>query len=131
MSAYRRMWRGGPIQLYKPNDTGCTLTLVNGAVLWFKGADPPDFLYGEDVYAAVIDEASRCKSEAWVAVRTTLTATQGPARIIGNVKGKHNWFYELARRAQAQDLHDTAHSILTAADATRAALFPREERRDG
>ena len=56
-------------------------------MLWFKGADKPDALYGEDVYAAVIDEASRCKEEAWHAVRSTLTATRGPIRIIGSGLG--------------------------------------------
>jgi hypothetical protein len=41
--------------------------LPNGSVVWFKGGDKPDSLYGEDVYAAVIDEASRCKEEVWAA----------------------------------------------------------------
>jgi hypothetical protein len=51
--------------------------------LRFQGSDKPDTLYGEDVYACVIDEASRCKEDAWHAVRSTLTATRGPIRIIG------------------------------------------------
>jgi len=47
-------------------------------------------LYGEDVYGAVIDEASRMKEDAWTAIQSTLTATRGPVRIIGNVKGEKN-----------------------------------------
>ena len=125
--AYRRMKRAIPRQLYVSNDTDCTLTLVNGAMLWFKGADRPDFLYGEDVYACVVDEASRCKHDAWTAVRTTLTATQGPARIVGNVKGRHNWAYDLARRAEAGTMTDAAYFRLTADDAVRAGIFPPEE----
>ncbi len=59
--AFRRMKRGLPHELYEANETELTITLANGAVLWFKGADKPDSLYGEDVYAAVVDEASRCR----------------------------------------------------------------------
>ena len=39
------------------------------------------------------------KEDAWIAIQSTLTATRVPVRIIGNVKGKKNWFYLLARRA--------------------------------
>ena len=45
-----------------------------------SGSSPaitPDSLYGEDVYGAVIDEASRMKEDAWVAIQSTLTATRG------------------------------------------------------
>jgi hypothetical protein len=30
------------------------------------------------------------KEDAWTAIQSTLTATRGPVRIIGNVKGKKN-----------------------------------------
>src|SRR5262245_4919751 len=59
--AYRRLKRFLPADVYTTNETELTITLLNGAVIWFKGADHPDSLYGEDVYAAVIDEATRCK----------------------------------------------------------------------
>lgn len=98
--AYRRMKDGLPPQVFKHNDNDMTLTLTNGAVVWFKSGDKPDTLYGEDVYAAVVDEASRLRKESWWAVRSTLTATRGPMRIIGNVKGKLNWAYKLAKRAK-------------------------------
>ena len=38
----------------------------------------------------MIDEASRMKEDAWTAIQSTLTATRGPVRIIGNVKGEKN-----------------------------------------
>jgi hypothetical protein len=98
---FRRMKRGLPQGVYVANEQEMTLTLANGAILAFKGADNPDSLYGEDVFAAVIDEATRCKEEAWHAIRSTLTATRGPIRIIGNVKGRKNWAYKLARKAEA------------------------------
>lgn len=127
--AFRRMKRAIPRALYTTNESELTLTLANGSVVWFKGADHPDSLYGEDVYAAVIDEASRMKDEAWHAVRSTLTATRGPVRIIGNVKGRRNWFYHLARKAQS-GAPDMAYFKLTAYDAVAGGVLALEEVED-
>lgn len=124
--AYRRLKRTLPPLIATPNETELTLTLANGAVLWFKGAEHPDSLYGEDVYAAVIDEASRVREESWHAVRSTLTATRGPLRIIGNVRGRKNWAYQLARRAEAGD-PGLAYAKLTAYDAVEAGVLAAEE----
>lgn len=123
---FKRMKRALPREIYKANDSDLTLTLLNGAVIWFKGSENSDSLYGEDVHAAVIDEASRCKEDAWFAVRSTLTATRGPIRIIGNVKGRRNWAYMLARKAQsgAPDMH---YAKITAQDAVSAGMLPAEE----
>ncbi|MGH7056865.1 MAG: hypothetical protein ACREFZ_03140 [Acetobacteraceae bacterium] len=127
--AFRRLTRGLPASVCTSNETKLTLTLANGAVLWFKSAEKPDGLYGEDVYACVIDEASRVREEAWYAVRSTLTATRGPVRIIGNVKGRKNWFYRLARRAEAAEpgMH---YARLIAADAVAAGVLADEEVED-
>lgn len=126
---FRRMKRGLPGEVYRANETELTIALFNGAVIWFKGADKPDTLYGEDVYDAVIDEASRCKEEAWHAVRSTLTATRGRIRIIGNVKGRKNWFYQLARKAEAGEpgMH---YAKITAPDAVKAGILAAEEVED-
>jgi hypothetical protein len=126
---YRRMKRGLPGEVYDSNETELTLTLFNGAILWFKGADKPDSLYGEDVYGAVMDEASRCKEEAWHAVRSTLTATKGPIRLIGNVKGRKNFFYQLARKAEAGEpgMH---YAKITAPDAVAAGILDAAEIED-
>lgn len=126
---FRRMKRALPRETYKANESELTLTLRNGAVLWFKGADKPDSLYGEDVYAAVIDEASRCKEEAWHAVRSTLTATRGPIRIIGNVKGRRNWAYVMARKAEAGGT-GMSYAKITAADAVKAGILTSAEIED-
>jgi len=127
--AFRRLKRGLPREYYIANESEMSLTLVNGAVIWFKGADKPDSLYGEDVHAAVVDEASRVKEEAWYAVRSTLTATRGKVRIIGNVKGRKNWFYGLCRRAQSGD-DDYHYSKITAYDAAEAGILSLEEVED-
>lgn len=106
------------------------IVMPNGAIIWFKSGDKPDSLYGEDVYAAVVDEASRLKEGAWYAVRSTLTATRGPVRIIGNVKGRKNWFYRMARRAeQMTDMPNgnMAYHKIVAHDAVRAGVLAQEE----
>ena len=127
--AFRRLKYALAQEQFEPNEGRLTITLFNGTTIWFKGADKPDTLYGEDVYAAVIDEATRCKEDAWHAIRSTLTATEGPVRIIGNVKGRKNWAYRLARRAEAGDpaMH---YAKLTAHDAVQAGVLTAEEVED-
>ena len=98
--AYTRLKTGLPHQVYKSDDNLHTLLLSNGAMIWFKSGEKPDTLYGEDVYDCVVDEASRVRQESWWAVRSTLTATRGKIRIIGNVKGKLNWAHKLSNRAK-------------------------------
>lgn len=124
--AFRRMKRGLPLALYKANNTDNWIELVNGTRVWFKTAEKPDNLYGEDVYAAVIDEATRCREESWHAIRSTLTATRGKVRIIGNVKGRKNWAYKLARKAEAGE-PGMLYRKFTAMDAAKAGLIPQKE----
>jgi hypothetical protein len=127
--AFRRMRRGLPAAVFKANETEMTITLLNGAVIWFKSGEKPDNLYGEDVYAAVIDEASRVREDSFVAVRSTLTATRGPVRIIGNVKGRKNWFYRMCRRAEAGEPGMSFHK-LTAYDAVAGGVLDASEIED-
>tara|TARA_R100001224_G_C4018978_1_gene148702 strand:- start:615 stop:1838 length:1224 start_codon:yes stop_codon:yes gene_type:complete len=108
------------------NNSNLSITIPNGAMVWFKGGDKPDSLYGEDVHAAVIDEASRCKEEVWAAVRSTITATQAPVRIIGNVKGRKNWAYQLARKAKS-GLDNWHYSKITAKDAVEGGILQADE----
>lgn len=124
--AYRRIKNGLTAGSFTKNDSELTITLANGAVIWFKGADNPDSLYGEDVYAAVMDEASRCKDEAWFALRSTLTQTRAPVRIIGNVKGRKNWAYAMARRAEAHE-PDMRYTKITAYDAVAGGVLDADE----
>ncbi len=127
--AYRRTKRGLPEGLCKYNDGNLTVTLPNDCTIWYKSGDRPDSLYGEDVYAAVIDEASRCREEAFFAIRSTLTATRGPMRMIGNVKGKKNWFYNLCRKAEAGE-RGMAYYKIIAADAVAAGVLSADEVED-
>jgi hypothetical protein len=119
-----------PPGTFQTNDSDLKLTIVyNGAVIWFKSGEKPDNLYGEDVYAAVLDEASRMREESWHAIRSTVTATRGPVRFIGNVKGRHNWFYAMARKAESGAPGMSYHKIL-ASDAVAAGVLADEEIRN-
>jgi LAGLIDADG-like domain len=130
--AFRRMMRSLPQDVFTANISLKTLTLINGTVIWFKSGDKPNSLYGEDVYGVVVDEASRMKEDAYIAIRTTLTYTRAPIRIIGNVRGRKNWFYQLARRAEQEQLRGTEpremsyHKII-AADAVAAGVLDAKE----
>lgn len=129
--AYRRLkkYLKPYLGLYRVNESELSITLINGAIMQFKSGEKPDNLYGDDVYAAVIDEASRMREESWIAVRSTLTATRGPVRAIGNVKGRSNWFYKLARRAQAGE-PNMSYSKITANDAVEAGVLDESEIED-
>lgn len=116
--AHRGIWR--------KHDTELWIEIIGAGKIWFKSGEKPDNLYGDDVFAAVIDEGTRMREDAWIAIRTTLTATRGPIRIIGNVKGKGNWVYRLARKAESGE-PDWHYTKLTAYDAVDAGVLDLEE----
>lgn len=129
--AYRRIKLGLTPGSFVAYDTPTPrISTLVGTWLWFKSADNADSLYGEDVYAAVLDEASRISADAWHAVRSTLTATRGPIRVIGNVKGRKNWFYDLARKAEAGVSPNMHYAKITADDAVAAGVLDAEEIED-
>lgn len=113
-------------KVFDVNISKLRLTLPTGAICSFKSAQDPDSLFGEDVYAAVFDEASRAKKEAWFALRSTLTSTNGKCKIIGNAKGKKNWMYQLGVRARAGE-KDYKYFKITAYDAVEAGILKLEE----
>ncbi len=127
--AFRRLKAGLPRESYTANESDLTLTLINGARIVCKSAEKPDNLFGEDVYAAVFDEATRAREEAWHALRSTLTATRGKVRIIGNVKGRRNWAYRLARKAESGE-PGMSYAKITAYDAIDAGILDEAEIED-
>lgn len=124
--AYKRMKRALPRSLFRSNDTERFIELANEAVVSFKSGEKPDNLYGEDVYSCVIDEASRLREDSWHAVRSTISATRGPVRLIGNVRGRLNWFYQMARKAErgAVGMH---YAKITWRDAVAAGILDESE----
>lgn len=108
------------------HDTKYRITIKGCGFLWFKTGEKPDTLYGEDVYGAVMDEFTRQRHEAWIALRTTLSATKGRCRFIGNVKGRQNWGYQWARKAEA-GAANMSYSKITCVDAVRAGIMDQDE----
>jgi phage FluMu gp28-like protein len=127
--AFRRLKHNLTQGIFKANESDLSLTFRNGARLICKSGEKPDNLYGEDVFAAVVDEASRLREESWFALRSTLTATRAPVRIIGNVKGRKNWFYKMARKAEAGE-PNMHYAKITAHDAIAAGVLATEEIED-
>lgn len=98
--AFNRMRRYiAHTKLYRFNESNLIIYCPNGAEIHFKSAEKPDNLYGEDVYAAVFDEAPRAREEAWYALRSTLSYTQAPCKLIGNFRGISNWVHKLKEKA--------------------------------
>lgn len=122
--AYKRM-KQQVIPRLKANESKLTLTTAKGSVIHFKSAEKPDNLFGEDVYAAVFDEFTRAREDAWTALYTTLTATGGKCKLIGNVKGKKNWGYRLGEKARQGEPDHEFHKI-TCWDAVNAGILKRE-----
>lgn len=120
----KKLVRSNP--LYIINLTKLTITTPLGTIIQFKTAQDPDNLYGEDVYAAVFDEFTRAKEESWHALRSTLTATKGKCKLIGNAKGKKNWGFKLGVKARAGEKGYEYHRI-TAYDAVEAGILDIEE----
>lgn len=121
--AFRRFKRYiQPRSLFNANESEMTITLITGSIIFFKTAEDPDGLYGEDVKAAVLDESTRMKELSWIAVFTTLSATEGKCKIIGNVKGIGNWSYKLAREAE-KGKQNWRYCKITADDAVKAGVL--------
>jgi len=111
--------------VYSFNESNLIITCPNGAEIHFKSADNPDNLYGEDVYACVFDEAPRAKEEAWFALRSTLTATKAPCKIIGNFGGISNWVHKLKEKAKNDKEYE--YFKVTCWDAIREGILDEAE----
>ncbi len=104
----------------EPHDTEKRISFAWGPDWWFKHAEKPDLLYGRDVWSLVCDEASRWREASWIAASSTLDATRGPIRLIGNVRGR-GWFYRACRRAEA-GLEDHRFAAFRVADGIREGI---------
>lgn len=127
--AYRRYKYGLDRSIFTANESKLRLHFATGTILHFLSAEDPDSLYGEDVYAAVGDEITRWKEAAWFALRSTITQTEAPIRLIGNVKGRGNFAYKLARMAESRMLDGDPryhYAKITALDAVAAGILSQE-----
>jgi hypothetical protein len=113
---------------YKANETNLIITLITGSKIYFKTAEKPDNLYGDDVYAVVFDEFTRARETAWFALRSTITSTGGKCKFIGNAMSKKNWGYKLAMKAKGGDDPNYAFFKITAYDAADAGMLTKDGR---
>lgn len=111
---------------YRINESELFIETSCDSRIWFKSADNPDNLYGEDVFAAVFDEFTRAKEAAWFALRSTLTATHGICKFIGNSKGRKNWGHKLWVKALNGEPGYEAFKV-TAYDAVAEGILTAEE----
>ena len=115
----------GKTGLYKINESNLIITTPAGVHIHFKSAEKPDNLYGEDVYTIVFDEAPRGRVEAWYALRSTITATKGMMKMIGNFKGISNWMHKLKEKSKS-DI-EFAYFKITAWEAVREGILEYDE----
>lgn len=121
---------------FKVNISKLKLTLPNGSHIWFKSADNPDSLYGDDVQAVVFDEFTRAKEAAWIAIRSVVTKTKGKIKFIGNCVGLKSWHGKLITKAKIYTKENKGKNIenpeyeyfkITAYDAVNAGVLSLEE----
>lgn len=124
--AFNRMRaKVGKTGLYKINESNLIITTPIGTHIHFKSADKPDNLFGEDVYSCVFDEAPRAKVTAFYALRSTITATGGKMKLIGNFGGIANWMHQLKEKALTDK--EYAYFKITAWDAVREGILEESE----
>jgi hypothetical protein len=111
--------------LYKINESKLIITTPIGTHIHFKSAEKPDNLFGEDVYSCVFDEAPRARVEAFYALRSTLTATRGKMKLIGNFGGAANWMHLLKEKALKDP--EYAYFKITAWDAVKEGILEEAE----
>lgn len=114
-----------PTGLFFFNETELRIDTPIGSHIYFKSAEKPDNLYGEDVYAAVFDEAPRAREDAWFALRSTLTATNAPCKLIGNFGGSANWMHQLKVKSSNDENYE--YFKITCYDAVDEGILSKDE----
>ena len=105
------------------------ITLVNGAMIYVRGADRPDTLRGVSLTYAVLDEVADIKQEAWEQViRASLSDKKGRAIFIGTPKGR-NWFYDLFKLGETGEDEDWKSWHFTTKD--NPLMDPKETKTSG
>lgn len=124
--AYDRIKRAIP-KSYDVNDTRLTIFTPRGDELRFKSADDVNNLYGPDARAVIFEEYTRCRNvlAAFKALRSTLTATNGKMKLIGNYIGQANAGHQLA--VSMANNPEWAHFIVTAQHAVEAGIMKQSE----
>lgn len=121
----REIERIGAENVYRINESKMYVQCPNGRMIQFKSADNPDSLYGEDVMLAVLDEFTRMDPSAFYAVRSTLTATRGKMKLIGNYISEANWGHLMAM--ERIDDPEWDYFKIPATEAVKAGIMSQDE----
>lgn len=125
--AFRRICKMlGKHKCFKINKSELTIETPNKSQIHFKSSDDANGLYGEGVNFLVFDEFTRSSQEAWTALRSTLTQTEGDAILIGNYTGDSNWGVQMKNKAET-DSKNYGYWKLTAWDAVEAGILSKDE----
>src|SRR5690625_7870577 len=85
-----------------------------------------DTFDGDDVHWIVFDEAPRARVEAWYAWRSTITATKGEIKMIGNFGGASNWMHILKNKAKTDENYE--YYKVNAYDGVKEGILDEDER---
>ncbi len=110
---------------YLFNESKLMVTTPLGTHIHFKSAEKPDNLFGEDVFGAVFDEFTRARQQSWVALRTTLSATAAPCKLIGNYLGLANWGHHFIEGIKGNPEYEVFKVNIW--DAVKAGLVDEKE----
>lgn len=91
--------------------------------IYVRSLDDPDSIEGMEALAAWIDEAGKCKSQAWINVQGRLSVTQGRA-ILTTTPYNAGWFYADVYKKPEQG--DRNYKVVTWGSGENPA-FPSEE----
>jgi len=92
------------------------ITLINGVIIYVRGADRPDTLRGVSLWFVVLDEFADMKPSAWEQViRASLSDKRGKALFIGTPKGR-NHFFDLYKLGSSGDDPEWKSWTFTTAD---------------
>lgn len=104
--------------------------LWNGAVVMMKTAQEPEHLRGAGLNGGVLDEAGTpTYDKAWPIIRTTITATKGPLKIIGNPGDKGGFFWKAVAWARDPLMPDWSYHQWNFLDRPTATKEELEEAR--
>jgi len=124
--AFNRLRRKvAPTGVFLINESSLTIKMPNGSIIRFRSAEKPDNLYGDDVHSIVFDEAPRARVEAWYALRSTITATKGEIKMIGNFGGASNWMHILKNKAKTDENYE--YYKVNAYDGVKEGILDEDE----
>lgn len=87
------------------------LVTVTGGILEARSADNPESLLGRGPHGVIMDEAAAMPERIWYQyVLPGLADHLGWAILIGTPRGRSNWFYDCAMRAQEGDPEWSHHT---------------------